>query len=98
MKLSKKLGAALILLNVADGVLTAIGVRLFGTQAEGNPFVRSIISEFGPEIGLALVKLAAIACICLLIKLRANQILLFLTGLYTGVVVMWLLAFYHNLT
>lgn len=96
MKLSNKLGILLILLQAADAILTAWGVNTFGIHAEGNPIVRFFISLLGVECGLAFVKAFAIIAIYFLAKVRATNVLLFLSGLYTSVVLMWVLAYIHN--
>lgn len=44
------------LLQIADGVLTYIGVTHLGISAEGNPLVRFFINLLGPFSGLFFVK------------------------------------------
>jgi len=96
MKLSSKLAVFLITLQVADATLTGFGVNTFGIGAEGNPLVKYVMVELGVIPGLILVKMFAILCIGLLWKAKATNIILFLSGLYTSIVIMWLLAFYYN--
>lgn len=54
------LGVLLALLQAADGILTSVGINRFGITIEGNPFLRSLMEEFGHIPTLALVKLLAI--------------------------------------
>ena len=52
----------LFLLQIADGALTAAGIRLYGTvDVEGNPLVKYLMIHIGPIVGLFLAK--SIACI-----------------------------------
>jgi hypothetical protein len=37
----------LLLAQVLDGIFTAIGVRRFGINAEGNPLVRLAVEHYG---------------------------------------------------
>ncbi len=50
----------LCLLQAMDGIFTSIGVSRFGLTAEGNPFLRSLMQEFGEVQTLGFTKLVAI--------------------------------------
>lgn len=50
----------LILLQAADGVLTHLGVSRYGVGVEGNPFLRSLMLQFGNVPTLGFIKLTAI--------------------------------------
>ncbi len=50
------LGIVLGLLQLADGVLTSIGVSRFGVGIEGNPLLRVLMTEFGHVPTLAMLK------------------------------------------
>jgi hypothetical protein len=54
---------SLILLQAADGVLTSMGVSRYGVNAEGNPLLRALITEFGNVPTLGFVKCIAIVFI-----------------------------------
>lgn len=63
------LGVILAIIQVLDGVLTAIGVSRFGVHAEGNLALRMLMSVMGHTQALILVKLLAISvilalCLC----------------------------------
>lgn len=51
---------SLILLQFADGVLTHLGVSRYGVGVEGNPFLRSLMMQFGNVPTLGFIKLTAI--------------------------------------
>jgi uncharacterized membrane protein len=54
------LGALLVLLQAADGLLTMWGVDRYGVGVEGNPFLRHLMEQFGHVQILTLVKCVAI--------------------------------------
>ena len=60
------LGIALILLQLADGLFTSVGVFRFGTSVEGNPLLRFFMEEFGCYSTLAAVKGVAIVMVLIL--------------------------------
>ena len=47
-------------LQIADGMLTSIGVARFGITGEGNPFLKNLMLKYGPDRALFMVKAAAI--------------------------------------
>ena len=61
-----QLALLLIVLQISDAYLTAIGVSRFGFEAEGNPFLRPLMENFGHVPVLITVKTLAIACIVML--------------------------------
>ena len=62
------LGTILIILQAADGILTSIGVSRFGLAAEGNPFLRHLMGEFGHIPTLMILKLIAVVIIIGLVR------------------------------
>lgn len=62
------LGSLLVLLQLIDGVLTAIGIFRFGVSIEGNPVLRHFMIEYGHIPTLAVLKLFAVLVVCLLIN------------------------------
>ena len=67
------LGSILAVLQVLDGVLTTLGVNHFGTEAEGNILLRSLMELIGHIPALIIAKgiaLVVIAALCML----SNQI------------------------
>jgi uncharacterized membrane protein len=56
--------AALLLFLIAqagDGVLTYVGVTVYGSQMEGNPLIRWLMSALGDGPALTAAKVAACA-------------------------------------
>jgi hypothetical protein len=77
-KLSKTLnitvlGIVLSLLQILDGVLTAIGISFLGTSAEGNILLRGMMDMIGYIPTLFILKLMAIGVIYFLCSL-AEQV------------------------
>lgn len=66
------LGIILSLLQVADGVMTAIGVLHFGVKAEGNILLRSMMESYGVVSTLFSVKLFAIGIVAILCQLASS--------------------------
>jgi hypothetical protein len=62
------LGALLIFLQAADGVLTSVGISRFGLAAEGNPILRHLMAQFGHIPTLMILKLFAVAIIVGLVR------------------------------
>lgn len=62
------LGAFLIFLQCADGVLTSLGISRFGLAAEGNPILRHLMAQFGHIPTLAILKLFAVMIIIGLVR------------------------------
>lgn len=84
------LGAMLIVLQFLDGLLTAMGINVFGISAEGNPMIRYFMSQFGHIPALIIVKSLAIAIVCYLCSL-SNQIL-WISGAMKGMICIYLCA------
>lgn len=97
MKRCSILGLILFTLQILDALLTYIGIINFGIEIEGNPIVRRSIELFGLELGLISIKLLCIIPIYILIKNRAKDLLLFLIGVYTGIVIIWASSLYKTL-
>lgn len=50
-------------LQVADGMLTSIGMTRFGVDGEGNPFLRWLMHDYHPDQVLLVVKSIAVLII-----------------------------------
>lgn len=66
------LGTFLGILQVADAVLTGVGVHHLGSRMEANPLIRLLIEELGYVPALALVKSFAIFVIIALCALSTR--------------------------
>jgi len=62
-------GLSVIFLQVADGLLTFIGVSKLGIRAEGNPLLSSLMESYGVGNTLLITKFLAIVVCLMLIKL-----------------------------
>ncbi|MCB0319604.1 MAG: hypothetical protein KDD60_01685 [Bdellovibrionales bacterium] len=54
------LGIALVICHILDGVLTFYGMEIFGTDAEGNSFLRFFMEQYGHGVALFIGKSLAI--------------------------------------
>jgi hypothetical protein len=66
------LGLILMLLQVADGLLTAMGVSMLGNDAEGNPLLRGLMYNIGTLPTLILCKSAAICIVGVLCMISGS--------------------------
>jgi hypothetical protein len=55
------LASILITIQVLDGILTNLGISAHGISAEGNPFLRSMMSQIG--VGAALISAKGFAIV-----------------------------------
>jgi len=68
------LGLTLAVLQILDGILTAIGIQNFGTTAEGNWFLKTLMEQIGYGPALWLTKSIAIIIITTLCMLSRHVI------------------------
>ena len=85
---STALAAILIALQIADGILTYLGVYTFGVSAEGNPLLRYGMHSIGPVATLIVAKGAAILIIVALWRLTTQ--VRWLNGAMAGVSALYL--------
>ena len=76
------------LVQYLDGVLTYLGVTIWGPGIEANPLVSSAIAVAGPIPALAGAKLVAIAFGIVLHLCRVHNIVALLTLLYLTVAIL----------
>jgi len=80
-----------------DGMLTYLGVSMWGTSIEGNPLISSIVAAAGPAAGLAGAKLMAISFGMVLHLRRVHNIVAFLTAVYVAFAILpWTALFLAN--
>ena len=86
--------AAFLLFLVAqasDGVLTYVGVTVYGSQMEGNPLISWLMSALGEGPALAGAKLMAVGFGIALHLSAVHRIIALLTAFYMAVaVVPWI--------
>jgi hypothetical protein len=81
-----RFGNAVILMflcaQAADGVLTYLGVQLFGPGVEANPLLVWLMATLGQGPALATAKLAAASLGSLLHLMTVHKLVALLTGFY----------------
>lgn len=76
--------AAFLLTQILDGVLTYVGVSIFGVAAEGNPILAWLMASYGEVIALTGAKVVAALCGVALYLLAVDRLLAVLTLVYIG--------------
>lgn len=100
MLFEKILLVLLILLQVADGVLTHRGVSLLGIEAEGNLLIKKSIEFFGLVPGIIIPKIVATSVLLFLWKsgefkhIALKVLLIFTSLLYLIAAVGWVYILY----
>jgi hypothetical protein len=74
--------AAFLLTQVLDGILTYVGVSMFGIAAEGNPLLAWLMSSYGDLLALAGAKMLSACCGVALYILGVDRLLAVLTLIY----------------
>src|SRR5262245_31340101 len=67
-----------------DGVLTYLGVAIWGPGIEANPLISSMVAAAGPAAGLAGAKLVAVGFGMVLHLRGVHHIVAFLTAVYVA--------------
>jgi len=87
--------AAFILTQILDGILTYVGVSVFGLTAEGNPVLAWMMASYGDAIALTGAKIVAALCGVALYMLAVDRLLAALTLVYVGAaIVPWTLVLF----
>lgn len=60
------LAVILCVMQILDGSLTAMGISIFGTEAEGNPILRNLMEQIGYANTLIIAKSLAVLVIAYL--------------------------------
>jgi hypothetical protein len=82
---------AFLLAQAADGVLTYLGVQLYGVRAEANPLLAWLMHAVGSGPALAAAKLTAAGFGGMLHLMTVHKLVAALTGIYLfGAVLPWL--------
>ena len=83
--------AVFVVLQVADGLITAAAVAMFGPAVEANQLIATWMGLIGPVPALVGAKVLACACGAVLYVLHVTRVLAGLTLLYLFVAVIpWL--------
>jgi arginine exporter protein ArgO len=87
--------AAFLLAQILDGVLTYVGVSVFGVAAEGNPILAWLMTKYGEAFALASAKVVAALCGVALYVLAVDRLLAALTLVYVGAAIIpWTLVLF----
>jgi len=86
---------AFLLTQILDGILTYMGVSIFGIAAEGNPILAWMMVSYGELMALAGAKIVAAMCGVALYALAVDRLLAALTLVYVGAaIVPWTLVLF----
>jgi hypothetical protein len=77
-----------LIVQCLDGVLTYLGVSIWGPDIEANPLISSAIALAGPIPGLAGAKLVAIGFGIMLHLRRVHNVVALLTLVYLAVAIL----------
>jgi hypothetical protein len=91
---------AFVAVQCLDGIMSYVGVSIFGAWIEANPLVAWYASVFGPAVAFTAVKLFAIACGTMLYLMARHRTVAALTLFYLAfAVVPWVhvLGVYTNI-
>ena len=73
---------AFVVVQILDGVMSYVGVSLYGPGIEANPLVGWYLSAFGPAVGFTAAKLFAVTCGAVLYVTARHQWVAVLTVIY----------------
>ena len=83
-----------MIVQALDGVLTYLGVHIWGPSVEANPIISSAVSFAGVGTGLAAAKLFAVGLGIVLHLRRVHGVVAFLTAFYLAVAILpWTMMF-----
>jgi hypothetical protein len=87
----KYLAIFCIVLQVLDGILTALGVNMLGLNAEGNPLVKECMRLFGVVPALTAFKILGIFAVVQIYNAVTSPVVLsFVCGIYSVTSVAWI--------
>ena len=88
-----------VLAQLADGVLTYVGLRVFGFNIEANPVLSWYIAALGAGVALSIAKMLAVGCASTLHLKARHRTVGVLTVFYLAVAVWpWVTLFSGFLT
>ena len=83
-----------MVVQALDGVLTYLGVHIWGPSIEANPLISSAVSFAGVGTGVAVAKLFAVGLGMILHLRRVHGVVALLTAFYLAVaIVPWAMLF-----
>jgi len=83
-----------MVVQALDGILTYMGVHIWGPSVEANPLISSAVSFAGVGTGVAMAKLFAVGLGMVLHLRRVHGVVALLTAFYLAVaIVPWAMLF-----
>jgi uncharacterized protein DUF5658 len=83
-----------MVVQALDGILTYLGVHIWGPSVEANPLISSAVSFAGVGTGVAVAKLLAVGLGMVLHLRRVHGVVALLTAFYVAVaIVPWAVLF-----
>src|SRR5690242_1078214 len=83
-----------MVVQALDGILTYLGVHIWGPSVEANPLISSAVSFAGVGAGVAMAKLFAVGLGMILHLRRVHGVVALLTAFYLAVaIVPWAMLF-----
>jgi hypothetical protein len=83
-----------MVVQALDGVLTYLGIHIWGPSVEANPLISSAVALAGLGTGVALAKLFAVGLGMILHLRRVHGVVALLTAFYLAVaIVPWAVMF-----
>jgi hypothetical protein len=83
-----------MVVQALDGILTYLGVHIWGPSVEANPLISSAVSFAGLGTGVAMAKLFAVGLGMILHLRRVHGVVALLTAFYLAVaIVPWAMLF-----
>jgi uncharacterized protein DUF5658 len=83
-----------MIVQALDGILTYLGVHIWGPSVEANPIISSAVSIAGVGTGVAMAKLFAVGLGMVLHLRRVHGVVALLTAFYLAVaIVPWAVLF-----
>src|SRR5262245_32904659 len=83
-----------MVVQALDGILTYMGVHIWGPSVEANPLISSAVSLAGVGTGVAIAKLFAVGLGMVLHLRRVHGVVALLTAFYLAVaIVPWAMLF-----
>src|SRR6476619_203753 len=83
-----------MVVQALDGILTYLGVHIWGPSVEANPLISSAVSFAGPGTGVAMAKLFAVGLGMILHLRRVHGVVALLTAFYLAVAILpWAMLF-----
>jgi hypothetical protein len=83
-----------MVVQALDGILTYLGVHIWGPSVEANPLISSAVSFAGVGTGVAIAKLFAVGLGIILHLRRVHGVVALLTAFYLAVaIVPWAMLF-----